>query len=158
MGSKKKKKNNSTQTNQQQMAMLQAQNPAVSMDEMQGHQQAMQGSQMKQLAEAFNSMHSMGQAQMDSNPMAGLAQAFMGGGMPQLDNENPMAGLVAALGGGPASDGDLKLAGDMFDMSQFDQSQTQPQQPQSNPSVPQGMNVNPYQNPMARVNRYGRGF
>ena len=153
MGSKKKKKNNSTQTNQQQMAMLQAQNPAVSMDEMQGHQQAMQGSQMKQLAEAFNSMHSMGQAQMNSNPMAGLAQAFMGGGMPQLDNENPMAGLVAALGGGPASDGDLKLAGVMFDMSQFDQSQAPPQQPQTAPMARPGYGgqIPPgYNNPFGR--------
>ena len=136
MGSKKKKKNQSTQTNQQQMAQLQAQNPAVSMDEMQGHQQAMQGSQMKQLAEAFNSMHSMGQAQMDNNPMAGLAQAFMGGGNPELSPDNPMAGLVAALGGGgQPSNGDMKLAGDMFDMSQFAQSQAPPQQPQQMPPV-----------------------
>jgi hypothetical protein len=135
MGSKKKKKNNSAQTNQQQMAMLQAQNPAVSVEEMQGHQQNMQGSQMEQLAKAFNSMHQMGQAQMNNNPMAGLAQAFMGGGNPELDPDNPMAGLVAALGGGgPASDGDMKLAGDMFDMSQFDQSQAQPQQPQQMPA------------------------
>ena len=137
MGSKKKKKNNSTQTNQQQMAMLQAQNPAVSMDEMQGHQQDMQGSQMRQLAEAFNSMHQMGQAQMNSNPMAGLAQAFMGGGTPELNPDNPMAGLVAALGGGgKPSNGDMRLAGDMFDMSQFDQSQAQPQQPQQPQTAP----------------------
>ena len=138
MGSKSKSKNRSTSTNAAQMAALQRANPGATMAQMQQAQQGMQGSQLEKMFGAFNAMQQAGQAQMGQNPMAAV--------------------LAEMVGGGPASDNDIRLAQDMFDMSQFDQSVAQPQQPQVSPYAPQGMNVNPYQNPMARVNRYGRGF
>ena len=108
MGSKSKSKNNSTSTNAAQMAALQRANPGATMAQMQQAQQGMQGSQLEKMFGAFNAMQEAGQAQMGQNPMAAL--------------------LAEMVGSGPASDGDVKMAQDMFDMSQFDQSVAQPQQ------------------------------
>lgn len=102
MGSKSKSRNNSTSTNAAQMAALQRQNPGATMAQMQQSQQGMQGSQLEKMFGAFNAMQEAGQAQMGQNPMAAI--------------------LAEMVGSGPASDGDVRMAQDMFDMSQFDQS------------------------------------
>jgi len=62
------------------------------------------------------------------------------------------------MGMGQMSDNDISSAMEMFDMSRFEPPAPAPQQPQVSPQGPQGYNANPYMNPMARVNRYGRGF
>jgi hypothetical protein len=116
MGSKSKSKNNSTSTNAAQMAALQRQNPGATMAQMQQAQQGMQGSQLEKMFGAFNAMQEAGQAQMGQNPMAAL--------------------MAEMVGSGPASDSDVRLAQDMFDMSQFDQSVGQPQ---VSPMAPQQM-------------------
>ena len=69
MGSKSKSKNKSTSTNASQMAALQRANPATTMAEAQGNQQALQSGLMEQVAPFFGAMMQMGQQQMDSNPM-----------------------------------------------------------------------------------------
>ena len=69
MGSKSKSKNRSTSTNNTQMSNLQRNNPATTMAEAQGNQQALQSSLMEQLMPAFSAMMDMGQQQMADNPM-----------------------------------------------------------------------------------------
>lgn len=133
MGSKSKSKNNSTSTNAAQMAALQRQNPGATMGQMQQAQQGMQGSQLEQMFGAFNAMQEAGQAQMGQNPMAAV--------------------LAEMVGSGPASDGDVKMAQDMFDMSQFDQSAAQPQQmPPQGTSMPHYVAPEGYVNPLQKYN------
>ncbi len=68
MGSRSSK-NKSTSTNNTQMSSLQRNNPATTMAEAQGNQQALQSSLMEQLMPAFSAMMGMGQEQMADNPM-----------------------------------------------------------------------------------------
>jgi hypothetical protein len=68
MGSRSSK-NNSTSTNNTQMSNLQRDNPATTMAEAQGNQQALQSSLMEQLMPAFSAMMDFGQQQMADNPM-----------------------------------------------------------------------------------------
>ena len=141
MGSKSKSKNRSTSTNAAQMAALQRQNPGATMGQMQQAQQGMQGNQLQKLFGAFNDIYKAGQAQMGNNPMAEV--------------------LAEMIGGGPASDGDVKMAQDMFDMSQFDQSVAQPQvSPMAPQQMPQ-MNFNPQMSnltPQQQAGIFGQPF
>ena len=69
MGSKSRSNNRSTSTNNTQMSNLQRNNPATTMAEARGNQQALQSSLMEQLMPAFSAMMDMGQQQMADNPM-----------------------------------------------------------------------------------------
>ena len=111
MGSKSKSKNKSTSTNAAQMADLQRANPATTMEQAMGNQQAMQNGQLGQVMAAFNAMKEAGDAQMAQNPMYSL--------MTKMFGEAPQPSNV------------------MFDMSQFQPPQQQPeQQPQMPPVSP----------------------
>jgi hypothetical protein len=79
MGSKSKSRNKSTSTNNTQMSNLQRNNPATTMAEAQGNQQALQSSLMEQLMPAFSAMMGMGQEQMADNPMMGAFGKPSGG-------------------------------------------------------------------------------
>ena len=68
MGSRSSGGNKSTSTNNTQMSNLQRSNPATTMAEAQGNQQALQSSLMEQLMPAFSAMMDMGQEQMAGNP------------------------------------------------------------------------------------------
>ena len=69
MGSRSSGGNKSTSTNNTQMSNLQRNNPATTMAEAQGNQQALQSSLMEQVIPAFSAMMDMGQQQMADNPM-----------------------------------------------------------------------------------------
>ena len=69
MGSRSSGGNKSTSTNNTQMSNLQRNNPATTMAEAQGNQQALQSSLMEQVMPAFSAMMDMGQQQMADNPM-----------------------------------------------------------------------------------------
>lgn len=130
MGSRSRGSNKSTSTNAAQMAALQKANPAPTMGQAMGSQQAMQGGQLGQMMSAFNAMKQAGDAQMGENPLEEMVRQMLGGHMPQQPQQP------------------------MFDMSQFEQ-----QQPQVSPRGPYGgasdAEIEHLRRAMARRNGFG---
>lgn len=129
MGSKSKSKNKSTSTNAAQMAALQKANPAPTFEQVYGNQQEMQGGMLEQVMGAFNAMKQAGDAQMGQNPMQALMSQMFGGQMQQPQQP-------------------------MFDMSQFQQPEPEPQQ--QAPQAPWMRGLSPEQlQAIQRFNGYG---
>lgn len=105
MGSKSKSRNNSTSTNAAQMAALQKANPAITMEQAMGNQQAMQSDMLGKVLPIFDGMMQNGMSVFNSNPM--------GGGAPAPANlTDILSSLLPAEG-----------------MASYPQMQPQPQQP-----------------------------
>jgi hypothetical protein len=129
MGSKSMSKNRSTSTNAAQMAALQRANPAPTFDQVYGNQQKLQGGMLEQVMGAFNAMKQAGDAQMGQNPMQALMSQMFGGQMQQPQQP-------------------------MFDMSQFQQPEPEPQQ--QAPQAPWMRGMTPEQlQAIQRFNVYG---
>lgn len=136
MGSKSSK-NKSTGTNAAQMAALQRDNPATTMAEAQGNQQALQSSLMEQIMPAFSAMMDMGQQQMASNPMmSAFGNNDQGGNDMSLQDRFK---LFSHLYSGGDRDEFMNNQPGGVPISDAMQMPQQPQQPQQAPQ----MNFNP---------------
>ena len=137
MGSRSSGGNKSTSTNNTQMSNLQRNNPATTMAEAQGNQQALQSSLMEQVMPAFSAMMDMGQQQMADNPMMS-AFGSKDRGENALSLQDRFKLFSHLYSGGDRDEFMNSLPGGVpiADAMQL------PQQPQQQQQVPQ-MNFNP---------------